>query len=562
VRDAALPARVLAKETSMNDGAGAPAPPNRVKTSSNVDKTIVPGCVLKDGDYTFYVTRRPSKASAAGNPHAGGINHGNIDLHRHFARYESFLSNPAYGGSQFSAALSGTVYDPASTGNASIEGRLLACRCYADAEIAVTIRGLSKKGAEQERPVVKDGWNDRDNGYRSKPDATQIPYAMPLDEICERFAPLGLFDSGVTGLVLVTGATNSAKSDLTRALIHRFLDVRRGNARWPHLVTFEDPIEKRLFPTSAEALARGIEYTPRQKGIDVDTLKDALEDALRQTPAVFYVGEVRAEDDWKELLSFAGTGHLVVATAHAASLVEAMERIFRGVGAETAAKRGQIAQRILAVIHQRAILPHLTEPLSILPRDFKILLPAIWRRTPAGIAALISDGLASVLPHTPREGQDINRISAFGRRWFAKGNRDETVMRWTAIIYATALADPLKRHCESLTPSARNSDHWKNVRNHQDAHKILAFALAHHDGALSRAGSVAVALQSLIKESDLSDLARWLDTTLSPGFEAKLSAATPGVGLSPMPLEAARELASRTLSFLESEAIRLDLQGA
>ena len=121
-------------------------------------------------------------------------------------------------------------------------------------------------------------------------------------------------------------------------------------------------------------------------------------------------------------MRFAGTGHLVIATAHAGSLIEAMERIFRGVNAKTAAQRGQIAQRILAVIHQLKfdLIPVLQRHTAcMLPGKFEMLLPALWRRTPSGVAALVSDGLSSVLPNTPDE-DDEKRISSFGRRWFAR----------------------------------------------------------------------------------------------------------------------------------------------
>src|SRR5207249_2189827 len=105
---------------------------------------------------------------------------------------------------------------------------------------------------------------------------------------------------------------------------------------------------------SPEELARrgfGIDYTSRQKGIDVHDLKCASEDALRQTPAVFYIGEVRDASDWKEVLEFAGTGHLVVTTAHAGSLIEAMIKLLGAVDAKTPADRRRYAEKILAVVH-------------------------------------------------------------------------------------------------------------------------------------------------------------------------------------------------------------------
>lgn len=545
----------------MNDVKGTAAPAANPATAASSEEISLPGCILNHGDYTYYVTRKPLKSPAPPNPGAPAVRDGNVDLNAHFDAYKKYLNDKSFGENAYSAAFSGKIVDTADPPTASIEGRLLACGCYAGAEIAVTIRGLSKVGAKTKRDPVKDGWNDADNGYRDRFDPTEVPFPMPLDEICDRFAPLGVFDENVTGLVLITGATNSAKSELTRALIHRFLDVRRGKSRWPHLVTFEDPIEKRLFPTSADALARGIEYTPRQKGVDVGTLKDALEDALRQTPAVFYVGEVRAAEDWKELLSFAGTGHLVVATAHSASLVEAMERIFRGVGAKTATERGQIAQRILAVIHQRTVQPSRDATFAGLPKDFGILLPAIWRRTPAGIAALISDGLASVLPHTPREGEDINRVSSFGRRWFAKSNPGATIALWAAIIRANSLAQALETHWNSLAPPPKEVGRWGSIKS-SDAAKQLGYAAVRRKQIPDIVGTVLQSLLEAKDAKDVADLRAWFEKSIPTDLEKAINSSTSPNKQQLISAGAAQELAARTFAFLETEAIRFDLQGA
>src|SRR5258708_31400051 len=97
----------------------------------------------------------------------------------------------------------------------------------------------------------------------------------------------------------------------------------------------------------------GIDYTPRQKGIDAESLDEVLCDALRQKPSAVYVGETRDDKDWVKLLGFGGTGHLVFTTFHAGSLVEAMHKILRAAGAETPEGRSEVAQRILALIHLR-----------------------------------------------------------------------------------------------------------------------------------------------------------------------------------------------------------------
>jgi Tfp pilus assembly pilus retraction ATPase PilT len=89
---------------------------------------------------------------------------------------------------------------------------------------------------------------------------------------------------------------------------------------------------------------RGLDYTPRELGSkkDVRSLAQALlKDALRQTPSVVYVGELREEHHLETALNFARTGHLIVSTTHAGSLVEAMGRAFAAMKVKTAEDRGR-----------------------------------------------------------------------------------------------------------------------------------------------------------------------------------------------------------------------------
>jgi hypothetical protein len=148
----------------------------------------------------------------------------------------------------------------------------------------------------------------------------------------------------------------------------------------------------------------GIDYSPRDKGCDVKSLQAALRDALRQTPSVVFIGEIREDEDekdWKHVIEFAGTGHLVVTTAHAGSLRETMEKIMREAGAKSAAERGYVAQRILAIVN------------IVTGKDGK-RYPAFWRRTDSGVAAMRVPGLSSILPFTPPVGQE-NQIATLGR---------------------------------------------------------------------------------------------------------------------------------------------------
>ena len=249
-------------------------------------------------------------------------------------------------------------------------------------------------------------------------------------------------DTPPTGLIAVTGATDSSKSLITRGLIFLFLQAAASRAlvtmkRKPHLITFEDPIEQYYIKNPAthiepelaelENLLTGlnIDYTPREKYLDASTLKEVLKDALRQTPALLFVGETREEEDWRELLEFAGSGHLVITTSHAGSVVEAMSRIFRDTKTQTAAQRSEISRRILGIINIRSFTPTTQaalprEPLGSdsRPAQIRALLPAVWKRTSRSMNNLIADGLASLVPElSPRN--EHHKIGYYSRTYFA-----------------------------------------------------------------------------------------------------------------------------------------------
>jgi twitching motility protein PilU len=150
------------------------------------------------------------------------------------------------------------------------------------------------------------------------------------------------------GLILVTGATNSTKSKIARGLAWRMLkkiiEDPKAQDRGPHLVTFEDPIEQFFWKAEHPATgdpdaAPAIDYTPRQRQKDCAELKQGLDDALRQTPAVFYIGEIRDSEEMCQAVEFGGTGHLAIATAHAGNLIEGVGKLLKAVKAANSGVR-------------------------------------------------------------------------------------------------------------------------------------------------------------------------------------------------------------------------------
>lgn len=117
------------------------------------------------------------------------------------------------------------------------------------------------------------------------------------------------------GLILVVGPTGSGKSTSLAAMLqHRNL-TGQG-----HIVTIEDPIEYLL------EHKRCI-ITQRDVGIDTYSFGIALKNALRQTPDVVVIGEIRDKETMEHAIVFAETGHLCLATLHANNSNQAIERI-------------------------------------------------------------------------------------------------------------------------------------------------------------------------------------------------------------------------------------------
>ena len=67
--------------------------------------------------------------------------------------------------------------------------------------------------------------------------------------------------------------------------------------------------------------------TQREVGIDTDGWDAALKNTLRQAPDVILMGEIRDRETMEHAVAFAETGHLCMATLHANSANQALDRI-------------------------------------------------------------------------------------------------------------------------------------------------------------------------------------------------------------------------------------------
>ncbi|MDP6994024.1 MAG: PilT/PilU family type 4a pilus ATPase [Woeseiaceae bacterium] len=117
------------------------------------------------------------------------------------------------------------------------------------------------------------------------------------------------------GLCIVVGGTGSGKSTTLAAMI----DHRNKNSRG-HIVSIEDPVEY-VHPHE------GCVITQREVGVDTDSWHAALKNTLRQAPDVILIGEIRDRETMEYGIQFAETGHLCLATLHANSANQALDRI-------------------------------------------------------------------------------------------------------------------------------------------------------------------------------------------------------------------------------------------
>ena len=146
------------------------------------------------------------------------------------------------------------------------------------------------------------------------------------------------------GPVIFVGGTGSGKSTSLAAMI----DWRNINS-YGHIITVEDPVEF-VHPH------KNCIITQREVGLDTDSWDAALKNTLRQAPDVILMGEIRDRETMEHAVAFAETGHLCMATLHANSANQALDRIINFFPEERRAQllmdlslnlRGLVSQRLL-----------------------------------------------------------------------------------------------------------------------------------------------------------------------------------------------------------------------
>jgi twitching motility protein PilT len=247
---------------------------------------------------------------------------------------------------------------------------------------------------------------------------------LPVDQL-KRLASLK------RGLVLATGIAGSGKSTTLASMIEY---VNRTMNK--HIVTIEDPIEFRFEDK------RSI-VNQREIGTDVPSFAMALRQAVRQSPDVIMIGEMRDAETVAAAISAAETGHLVFSTLHTVNAVQTVERIITFFPPhQHELVRLQLALNLAGVCSLRLIKN----------KDGTAMVPAVELliNTPT-VRELLEQGQTRMLPKALTEGSYYGTLT-FNQsliRLFQAGN----------IGIEDALAssdnpDDLKMQMRGITPGA------------------------------------------------------------------------------------------------------------
>jgi twitching motility protein PilU len=146
------------------------------------------------------------------------------------------------------------------------------------------------------------------------------------------------------GLIIMVGATGSGKSTSLAAMV----GYRNENS-YGHIVTIEDPVE---FTHEHKNCV----VTQREVGVDTENWFSALKNTLRQAPDVILIGEIRDRETMDYAIAFAETGHLCMATLHANSANQALDRVINFFPADRRAQLlMDLSLNIRALVSQRLI---------------------------------------------------------------------------------------------------------------------------------------------------------------------------------------------------------------
>jgi len=146
------------------------------------------------------------------------------------------------------------------------------------------------------------------------------------------------------GIVLVTGIAGSGKSTTLAAMI-QYMNTKAER----HVITLEDPVEM-IFTEDRCVISQ------REVGTDCPDFQGGLRHALRQSPDVILIGEMRDAETVSAALDATETGHLVFSTLHTVNATQTVDRILSFFNSEQHVQvRQRLADNLSAVLSQRLV---------------------------------------------------------------------------------------------------------------------------------------------------------------------------------------------------------------
>ncbi|WP_349744343.1 PilT/PilU family type 4a pilus ATPase [Roseateles cavernae] len=171
-----------------------------------------------------------------------------------------------------------------------------------------------------------------------------IPHDIPTLDSLNLPPILGKLIQEKRGLILMVGATGTGKSTTLAAMLEQ-----RNQNMSGHILTIEDPLEY-LFTNKRSVVNQ------REVGRDTASLQIALKNALRQSPDCILIGEIRDRETMTAAISYALSGHLVVATLHGNNSYHALNRILSFYTPESRpALLNDLGAGLKAVVSQRLV---------------------------------------------------------------------------------------------------------------------------------------------------------------------------------------------------------------
>jgi twitching motility protein PilT len=257
-----------------------------------------------------------------------------------------------------------------------------------------SVRRLADPMPSVDCSVVKSGMRFRANIVRAQGALTAslrpLPENPPLPkEIGFGELTIKTIAGYASGLIILSGPTGSGKTTSIASFIRAFNETQSVK-----IVTIEDPIEYEFRNVKAEIIQREV-------GTDCPSFAIGTRDAMRQSPNIVFVGEIRDGETAKAMFYAAETGHLVLGTLHADRVSEIPSRLLNLLPTEDKAHGRYVLSKVAkAFISQRLL--RLREGGRVAAREVLLHI--------AAMPALIEKAKEHEFPHLMRSHQSFGMI--------------------------------------------------------------------------------------------------------------------------------------------------------